>query len=298
MNISLHTAYSDFLQEQTFRGNSQKTLRYYRQSVSPFVEWIGEEIGVSNITVKRVREYHKHLVDDTELSTVSIQTYFRGIRAFLRYCYEQEYTPINITEKLRLPKAKTPEIQILTEPEISVMLSGYDLTNATDLRNLCFSCLMLGSGLRLGEVVTLQLSKLDLVGGTVIVVGKGNKERYVPLSRAAIRHISLYLKHRPSGVPHDFVFLQHDSVTPITHNSVTCVFRRLAKRTGISRLHPHLLRHTFGTKYVEFGGNIVQLKTIMGHTSIKTTMRYVHLSERQQLNGFEKYSPIDRLHAA
>ena len=291
--MTIQQAITEFQIEQQIRGNTPKTLRYYSLSLGQYAAFANPDTPLSEINLNGLRAYYMHLTC-RDLASTSIQSYIRALRAFLRWCYAEEYISVNLAEKFRLPKAKQKVIDVLTNQEVQVLLFSFNLRYLTQLRNYCICSLMLDSGLRLHEVVTLSISHLHLNEGYAIVDGKGNKQRVVPLGLNTRKALMRYLNRRPGCAPTDYLFLMSD-LRPITDNTVRQTFKRLKKKTGIDRLKPHLLRHTFATRYLENGGDMYALKEILGHTTLEMVKRYVHSTSRKTVPTFHNYSPLDNL---
>lgn len=285
-------AFEEFLINQQVKGNSSYTLEYYRNSVLPFLSSLPSPC-LSDLTLRDLNAYYLSL-SSRGLSSVSVQSYVRGIRAFLSWCHEEEYLPRNLAEKFRLPKAQRKTIDILTDREADRLMSCFSCRDPLAVRNYCICALMLDSGLRKGEVVSLSRSGLHLSDGYAIVTGKGNKQRVVPLGLHTRKYLAKYLNIRPDPLNTNRVFLTV-SGTPITDSTVRDLFRKLKKDTLILRLRPHLLRHTFATRFLENGGNIYDLQRILGHTSLEMVKKYLHLTTRKTVQNFVNYSPLDNL---
>lgn len=291
--MTIQQAITEFQIEQQIRGNTSKTLQYYSLSLGQYAAFANPDTLLSEINLNGLRAYYMHLTC-RDLASTSIQSYIRALRAFLRWCYAEEYISVNLAEKFRLPKAKQKVIDVLTNQELQVLLFSFNLRYLTQLRNYCICSLMLDSGLRLHEVVTLSIPHLHLNEGYAIVDGKGNKQRVVPLGLNTRKVLMRYLNRRPGCAPTDRLFIM-SSLEPITDNTIRQVFKRLKKRTGIQRLKPHLLRHTFATRYLENGGDMYALKEILGHTTLEMVKRYVHFTSRKMVPTFYNYSPLDNL---
>ena len=292
LQMKLTDAVADFLTDSAAKGNSAYTLTYYECILKRFANFTGD-IEVSTITVSLCKQYYFHLSDDG-LTSGSVQTYIRGLRAFLHWLYESEITNTNICRKFKLPKAYRKEINILTDEEISKLYLSFD-SDFCGIRNLCMCSLMLDSGLRLLEVLSLEKSLLHLEDGYCIVNGKCQKQRTVPIGKTSAGLLRTYLEFiSAENICSPYVFTSIDG-EPLTRNTVKNVFRKLKKSSGISRLHPHLLRHTFATRYLENGGNIYALQSILGHTSLEMVKRYLHLSQSRVCADFERFSPLDNL---
>ena len=290
--MKLSDAIADFLMDSAAKGNSAYTLTYYECILKRFANFTGD-IEVSAITVSLCKQYYFFLSDDG-LTSGSVQTYIRGLRAFLHWLYENEIVNTNICHKFKLPKAYRKEMNILTDEEISKLYLSFD-SDFCGIRNLCMCSLMLDSGLRLLEVLSLEKSLLHFEDGYCIVNGKCQKQRTVPIGKTSAGLLRTYLEFvSAENIYSPYVFTTIDG-EPLTRNTVKNIFRKLKKSSGISRLHPHLLRHTFATKYLENGGNIYALQSILGHTSLEMVKRYLHLSQSRVCADFEQFSPLDNL---
>lgn len=290
MNVT--EAIAEYITDSATKGNAPLTLTYYEKSLGRFANFAGD-VEVTSISLSLCKKYYFYLTD-SGLASGSVQTYIRGFRAFLHWLYENEYIDSNICNKFKLPKAYQKQPNILTDSEIEKLYASFD-SDFYGLRNRSMCFLMLDSGLRLSEVLTLEKTLLHLDDGYCIVNGKCQKQRIVPLSRVSVFLLRSYIKAIPvscSGSP--LVFTSIDG-TPLSRNAVTDMFRRHKARCGISRLHPHLLRHTFATKYLENGGNIYALQSILGHTTLEMVKRYLHLSQNRVCTDFNKYSPMGNL---
>jgi site-specific recombinase XerD len=156
--------------------------------------------------------------------------------------------------------------------------------------------LMLDTGLRRGEVISLKRQDVNLEQGHLLVMGKGRKERVLPFGFTCERVLRRYHACRvePATAAIDEFFLSEDGY-PLTANAVELIFVRARKRTGIERLHPHLLRHTYGIRAQEQGMPTLTLQHFMGHTSPKITERYAHAAQSERLKRARGFSPVDQL---
>lgn len=292
--MRISEALEEFLLDQRIRGNSPETVVHYRRSIRFFQDFVGD-CNVDELTILDCKRYYVMLAD-RELSSVSVQTYIRALRAFLTWLHENEYHSQNIPARFKLPKAQRKIIDVLTDDEVRRLFGCLDEKDPLDLRNLCILSLMLDSGLRRHEVVTALRSQLHLDERYLIVTGKGNKQRIVPFGSETARLLTLYLEKNPG---HLSLLVKvsrpsaRDAGQPITNNTVKMMFEDLKTRTRIARIHAHLLRHTFATRYLENGGNIYGLQAILGHSSLEMCKRYLHLSSARICTDFAARSPLD-----
>jgi integrase/recombinase XerC/integrase/recombinase XerD len=153
---------------------------------------------------------------------------------------------------------------------------------------------MLDSGLRFSEVLRLEHGKIHLEAGYLIALGKGNKERFVPLGLNTKKYLIKYLAHLPNTTPKARLVVK-DMMTPAKESTLQNLFRRLKKRSDIPRLRAHLLRHTFATRYLSLGGDVYSLQAILGHTTLEMTKLYSKLIPMETVVNFTRYSPVDNI---
>jgi site-specific recombinase XerD len=185
----------------------------------------------------------------------------------------------------------------LNQEEITKILSHIDRNSAAGARNYTILMLLLDTGLRCSEMINADLDNANVEGGYLKVMGKGGKERIVPFGVIVQKAILRYLLHfrpEPFNPTIRNLFLTLDG-RPLTKNAVTLVFQRIAARSSVKRLHPHLCRHTFATNYLINGGDVFSLQQILGHTTLEMVRRYVTLASAHVTIQHRKFSPMDRL---
>ncbi len=284
-NVLMQTAVDEFMIEQRIRGNSERTLEFYKYVFVKFRRFC-DCVYVSDITLPLCKRYLLYLME-CGINSVTVQSYVRGFRAFLSWLYAMGYHVNNLSNDFRLPKAHRAVINILTRSEIELLLSQFDKGTFHGSRNRCICLLMLDSGLRCGEVVSLSTDRLHLDERYLIVDGKCDKERIVPLSSLVVVELVEYIEIKPSCKS----FFCTAEGSPITVDTVKDFFRDLKRVEGLERIYPHLLRHTFATMYLENGGNIYNLQNILGHTSLEMVKRYLHMSRTAVLRDFDSLNP-------
>ena len=296
--MKISEAFEGFLLDRIASGATEKTIADYRQKIGIFRLYCGGDLEVDQIDLTFCRKYYVWL-QDRGRSSVTIQAYIRNLRAFLNWLYLNDYIATDICHRFRLPKAKRMYIDILTDDEIRRIFASIAGNRWVDYRNRVVIMLMLDCGLRLNEVVTARREYLHLREKYLIVDGKGNKQRAVPFGITLEKMIREYL-----SMTDDFeAFIisgcrngtQKRPPEGISYEAVKDIFRIIKKATGINRLHPHLLRHTFATRYLENGGNIYALQMILGHTQLTMCQKYLHLAQSKVVSGFINFSPLDRL---
>lgn len=297
--MTIQDSIDEFLIDQRVRGNSQSTIDYYSFSLGLFSNFIGVNSDVSFISIRLCKEYYLYLVEDRSIKSVSIQTYIRALRSYLNWLYDNDYIDTNICDKFKLPKATRKVIDVLSDAEIERLLAALSGSDWLTVRNRLIVTLMLDSGLRLNEVVTLRSSSVHLKDRYLIVTGKGDKQRTVPFgsftAQTLVEYLTITQDARSDGSLIIKVSETRCGFEQITQATIKNMFRRLKARANIPRLYPHLLRHTFATRYLENGGNIYTLQAILGHTSLEMVKKYLHLATTRIRADFPRFSPLDNI---
>jgi len=188
-------------------------------------------------------------------------------------------------------------ISTLSDEEIISIVRTLDPSSRTEARNLTIFMLLIDTGLRIGELMSLKMPDVHISQGYMKVMGKGRKERIVPIGNSAQKALQRYiLRHRalPSHAGIENVFLSAQG-TPLTGNSMRLMFSRLGQRSGVQRLHAHLCRHTFATRFLTNGGDVFTLQRILGHSTLEMVRHYVNLASDDVLAKHQMCSPLDRL---
>lgn len=247
------------------------------------------------LDISHYKDYILYLAD-TGIKSTSINTKMRAVKAFYNYLIDAEQIG-DCSRKLRLVKQSRQEIIPLSDDEIYILLNSFDLADTLELRNKCIVMVMLDSGLRRSEVTRLRFSDIDLRNKRILVNGKGAKERIVPLGDTTSEMFGLYLERQSSRLDKKSSPLFADRCGNLLEaNAIDKIFEKLKQITGIDRLHPHLLRHTFATLYIVDGGDLETLRILLGHSSIAITQIYLHLATNYRLLQDRHKSHIDKLH--
>lgn len=291
--MTILEAYKLFIQEQMYRGNSNYTLDYYERSLKMFLNFCGNDMDIEDIDVVFFKSYQLYISENLNINRVSVRTYARAVKVFLRWLYFEDYIDIDVN-KLLLMKATKDIIIPLSDTEVKELISYYDNFTYLNCRNKTMLMLMLDCGLRLSEVVNLKISDLDLKNNYLIINGKGSKQRLVPFGLSTKKQLVIYMQYRVNLNNNNPLFL-NQNLTAITTNTIKMLFARLKKREKFKRIYPHLLRHTFATNFIYAGGNLEVLRVLMGHSTINITQIYIHLAAQKHLLNDSYQSDLDRL---
>lgn len=221
------------------------------------------------------------------MRSVTIRSYCRTIKTFLRYCYEEDLCK-DYLKKVKLPKDDSRPKMPLYQDEVARIDGTFDHNTIRGSRNYCIFHLMLDCGLRRQEVIHLQCEHINYERNILdIVESKGNKSRFVLVPDFLLDAISSYLKMAGHSSGTVFVSLRSDD--PLSDNAVKMLFQDLKKASGIPRLHAHLLRHTFATSYLVGGGNLEFLRVFLGHYDYTVTKNYSQMAAQLKMLGADIY---------
>jgi integrase/recombinase XerD len=277
-----------FVKEKRFLKNvTSKTVRFYYQSLKTFNHaarcLTPSELNktVLNECVVKMRE--------SGLSPISCNTYISGINSFLTWLYENEYTKEHF--KIKELRAERKVLQTFKDEHIRAILT-YKPRGFYEWRLYALLCVLIDTGVRIEEALTLTRSKVDFDNLLLTVKGKGNKDRTVPMS-LELRKV---LYRWSNKHPHQLMFPTRQGARLGYHN-VLRDFKNLATRLGIEgvRVSPHTLRHTFAKSYVKSGGNLFYLMKALGHTTLAMSKRYVELDSEDLKEMHTKVSIMNRL---
>lgn len=296
--MTLREALDLFIYEQRFRNNSAATIQYYTTYLGDFIDWLASETDVTEVEQLTIKEYKDYVIflSGTDIKSSSVNTKIRAVKAFYNFLIDEEKIG-DCSRKLKLIKQRKEEIIPLNDTEIRKLLDCFNTSEILELRNKCFVLLMLDCGLRRAELTRIKVSDVDFDQRSILVNGKGDKQRLVPIGDLTLENLLKYnafISDRRSGKRSDPFFLDRFG-NGVDINAVKMVFQDLKDRTGIQRLHPHLLRHTFATLYLVDGGNLEVLRCLMGHSSIAITQIYLHLATNYNLLRDRHNSHIDKL---
>lgn len=303
----IHPHVSDFLEKLRFlQGLSPNTIRAYKGDLRMFFEYLDMESrtleDVKRETITNFILWQMSL----KKAPNSIGRYIESVRSFYAFMVEEDlvkYNPMDHIDKIKRPE-RLPRILHLKEIELILnKLMIYKDPTQDDLsplrkerayRYLAAFELMYSSGLRVSEVCNLKKSELDLETGWARVIGKGNKERLVPVGRPAMEHIKLYYHFREIARPTlqgDYVFLSPHGGR-VNASTFFVVLQTIARSVGIKKkVTPHLFRHSFATHLLEGGADIRIIQELLGHSDVSTTQIYTHLEIGHLIKAHKDYFP-------
>ncbi|WP_426059917.1 site-specific tyrosine recombinase XerD [Hymenobacter sp. B1770] len=279
---------------------SPNSVEAYVRDVTKLQQFLMMEkvhAGPTQVTTALLRDFLGTL-QGLGLSATSQARTLSGLKAFFDFLIMEDLLKLDPTDTLEAPKTGRHLPDTLSYPEIEELLAVIDLSTDEGLRARALLEVMYSSGLRVSELCDLRLSNMYAEQGFVKVVGKGNKERLVPIGREALKHLNFYLSgvrgHQDikSGAE-DVVFLSQRG-RPLSRITVFTTLKKLAEQAGLRKtISPHTLRHSFATHLIEGGADLRAVQEMLGHASITTTEIYTHLDRdylRQVITEFHPRS--------
>ncbi|HON17625.1 MAG TPA: site-specific tyrosine recombinase XerD [Salinivirgaceae bacterium] len=262
-------------------GNSVEAYDSDVQKLHAFLADRNQNYNLNEITTQQLLDFLM-LLSEFGLSATSQARILSGIKAYFKFLNYSERLQNNPAELLETPRLKRKLPVVLTVEEINRMVASIDLSSETGQRNRAIIELLYGSGLRVSELVNLTVSGINFEFEFVRVLGKGNKERLVPMSSESIKQVRLYIDNYRNRLKinrgdEDIVFLNRRG-RRLTRNMIFILIRQLAKNAGITKtISPHTFRHTFATHLIENGADLRVVQEMLGHRSILTTEIYTHI---------------------
>ncbi len=304
----MQTLVEDFLQFLRHeRGQSENTQKTYAALLNRFVAWAQTQklADWNAVTLSHLMSYLLHERDrplanqddasPRKLSSESIYLEIAALRAFYRFAENEKLLPVNVAENLSLPRRWKRLPKALTDGEITQLLTPEKPETPQSLCDHAVLELAYASGLRLAELRNTRLEQLHLDAGFINVIGKGNKERVVPLGRQAVAAINRYLEAgRPRLVtprsPANLFLTRRG--TPFAAVTMWLRIKKRARRSGIARnITPHMLRHSFASHLLEHGADLRVIQELLGHASISTTEIYTHVAGSRLREVHRKFHP-------
>ena len=289
----------EFLNYLTYERNvSVNTVEAYRTDLESFVSFLcndyftlGRDLldlrKVDNLTI---RAYLAHLAR-RKLSRSSTARHLSALRTFFRYLIREGRVDANPARVVATPKKEKHLPSVLQPADITLLLEQPDVDTPLGLRDRAFLELMYASGLRISELVGVDVDDIELHARLVKVRGKGSKERIVPFGSKAEEAIRRWLQKRNAPPDESALFVNHRGAR-ITARSVRRIFDRYVRgaalRAGVS---PHTLRHSFATHLLNAGADLRAIQELLGHASLSTTQKYTHLNDWELLKVYRKAHP-------
>ena len=283
---------------QLEKSLADNSVEAYLRDIDKLTQYLQEASALTTPADLELKELQRFIKWIAELGmTPSSQArIISGIKAFYKYCLLENISATDPTTLLEAPKLKRSLPDILSFGEIENIIAQIDMSKPEGGRNKAILETMYSCGLRVSETVNLKISQLYLDVGFIRVIGKGDKERLVPIGSSAIHYISIYkndirVRMQPLRGNEDILFLNNRGVK-LSRVMIFLIIKALVKKAGIKKtVSPHTLRHSFATHLVEGGADLRAVQEMLGHESITTTEIYTHLDREFLRKTLEQFHP-------
>jgi integrase/recombinase XerD len=277
---------------------SENSVEAYLRDVQHLTDYLQATADLKNpdaIVLKDLEKFTKW-INELGMTNTSQARIISGLRSFFKYCLIEEIVTIDPAALLEAPKSQRKLPDTLSFEEIEQIIAAIDLSKPEGERNRAILETLYSCGLRVSELINLKISQLYLDVGYIRVVGKGDKERLIPIGSDAIKYISIYREQIRNHIniklgQEDVLFLNRRGAG-LTRVMIFLMIKALAKKAGITKIiSPHTFRHSFATHLVEGGADLRAVQEMLGHESITTTEIYTHLDREFLRTTLSMYHP-------
>lgn len=280
------------------RGLARNSVEAYSEDVKKLLRYLeSDSVALADVSLNDLQAFAASIYD-LGVSTRTLARIISGVKAFFRWLHAEDYIKQDPTILFEGPRIGRKLPEILSLENIDDMIAAIDISTFEGVRNRAIIETLYGCGLRVSELTNLEISKIYFDEEYLIVTGKGSKERLVPMSRASIDAIRMYMSEREEIAikpgEENMLFVSKRGKR-LTRMMIFYVVTRLAEAAGIRKtISPHTLRHSFATHLLEGGANLRAIQQMLGHESISTTEIYLHLDRTYLRREILDHHPRNR----
>jgi len=252
-----------------------------------------DDSDIRNITKDDVN-YFLGWLHDKGMKKRTIKLKTSAVKSFFKFCYKHEFINNNPAALIVLPKIDKPLPSFLLIKEVEKLIESFNPEDPLQSRNLALIELLYSSGLRISEALQLKKSDINFPERTVKVLGKGKKERIIPIGQKALESISVYLNNRDKicdKISTSSIFISVNGRSMTSRDAYNVVNKALQGITESTKKSPHILRHTFATHLLDKGADLQSVSEMLGHSSLSTTQVYTHVSVERLKEAYKKAHP-------
>lgn len=272
------------------RNASRHTLINYSVDLKSLSEFLKEE-PIEKVDYVSLRRYLAH-IKELNLSKVSIARKIASIRSFFKFLFREGIIKNNPASSLSTPKRDKHLPKFLDEKEIVILLESPDRESEAGLRDRAILETLYSTGIRVSELVGLNMDHIDQIGGIIKVYGKGKKERIVPIGERALQAIRDYLKIRKEKEKGAKALFFNRSGGRLTDRSIRRMINKYITKASIQqKISPHTLRHSFATHMLDHGADLRSVQELLGHANLSSTQIYTHITTERLKSAYEKSHP-------
>lgn len=274
---------------------SPRTLQAYQEDLRHWVKWVEDaQFGWDALTPVEIDKYLQFMSLQFDYEPTSIARHISSLRSFLRFAHSRNFLPMDPAQFLETPRIGRYLPDCLTVGEVESIFSEIDFSEKWAWRDTSLIELLYGAGLRISEALALKLDQVQFEDGWLLPVGKGNKQRLVPLSPRAKEALGHYMQEeRPLCAPKSDVILLNPKGRPFSRMGAWKIVHKWSRHLS-KAVHPHTLRHSFATHLLEGGMDLRVLQELLGHADISTTQIYTHIDREYLKVEHQHYHPREK----
>ncbi len=282
------------------KGLSENSIKSYKNDISRYVDFLVFQkkiTDLSGVTLQHIEDFLDYLIDSECLSTSSLARNISSIRGFHEFATVEGFSKANPAELIELPKKAKKLPEVLDVAEVEAILAAPNLEKPAGIRDKAILECLYGTGMRVSELTGLEMDRLFFEIGFIRVIGKGNKERLVPVGEAAQEALEHYIEHvRPlffknSEKAKNRIFLSMRG-SALSRMSIWNIVQKATKQADIQKpVYPHIFRHSFATHLLEGGADLRAVQEMLGHSSILTTEIYTHVDRSFLHQVYKEFHP-------
>ncbi|MBN8199580.1 tyrosine recombinase XerC [Bacillus sp. NTK034] len=294
VNVSLKL-FIEYLQIE--KNYSQYTIEHYQHDISEFFMFMSEQ-AIADITKVEYQDVRIYLTDlyDKKMSRKSVARKISSLRSYFKFLLREEKVAENPFALVSIPKAQKKLPEFFYEEEMKQLFDACETSTPLGQRNKALLELLYATGIRVSECSQIRLKDLDMYLSTVLVRGKGSKERYVPFGSFAQDALDTYINHGrkellSNGNVQDNLFLNARG-GPLTARGIRTILNKIIERSSLSgKIHPHMLRHTFATHLMANGADMRTVQELLGHAFLSSTQVYTHVTNEYLKKTYMAHHP-------
>lgn len=272
---------SSFLNSKKIEGCSIRTIGYYKVNLEKFIDYFAEK-SIIEITTEDVRSYLANYENHSRSSKLTLDNIRRVISSF--YSWLEDEGIVIKSPVRRIKKIKYAQVikNAFSDEEIVALKE-----NCSNFRDMCIIDFLLATGVRIGELVNIKVADINFTLKECLVTGKGNKQRKVYFDSVTKLHLKDYIKNNQRQS--EYLFLSLNNKHKLCIRTIESILTDIGEKAKVQNVHPHRFRRTLATKAIDKGMPIEQVKILLGHSQIETTLRYAVVNEKNVKNGYGKY---------
>jgi site-specific recombinase XerD len=295
--MTIQQAREIFIISRKARNLSKNTIVWYGYTLDRLLAFCEKN------NIQHIEEVKSYIVESFlsglkgTMRDVSFKDTYTIIRIFFTYLFDEEYIDRNPMKNMRQPKVEKKIMRTFNKQEIEAILKHFNQSDFFGLRNYLIMCLLFSTGMRKSEMLNLKLQDINITVDFIKVMGKGSKERYVPIGRTLRRILLQYMNRRTEYLKDTYCeyLIVSQKKTQLTVSGINILFKNLKTDLGWTgeRISSHTWRHTFCKLFLLNGGDVFSLQRIVGHSDLRMTRKYVDLNDREIKIQHAKFNPLD-----